>query len=786
MNREPQLTIFFVGYDSRRPSQPYSSFLEYNARRHSQEPMYLQYALSGAADSHLQQPSTAYDWQSDHMDYGTSPVYQPRATFEATPSSYNDYEPGLILQVSSYNPQRGTKGTPIYIYLDSSSDLQSPTPRVLTLMFATRPVPVDLTRLEAREQDICYRYLVSATAPAFSETASSNLWIPLCLRVQEQSRLDADLIEIGPWLYEDGKQLEYRWSPQEVSRKRKVTDEPSGTPRSTKRVTLSEQQTTQSQECGSNPHPSASLAYKQSLHDIIDFNNMERRYTPYGRSQLQQGLQAETNPAGSQDLVGSASTSHSLMRPPVAQLPAWNSSYGAGYQSGRNPQPNATPSFQVSSISSPSPVNLGFVRTSKIPAHPDLGTTPSSNGNFNPHKVYPLRALLEICGNLKAMPEDWTAEERAEKRRIVRFWREQDGATLHVYFKPVKADEQALPHETCECRVNCVYWEERNEYYLTSVDTICLLEALVAAKFNTAEKNRIRRNLETFKPDTISSRKPERERFFNLIMGLPNPKPRMISKDVKAFNWIELEGALIKIIGKYVRSISLLEGLFHTDLYQSAVPSYILDQPRSPESSHLGGTRSEAGASRYSALSSRPTSGSTASGAYGHTLKSSTLSPLTASHGLPSYSQQASPLQPFAAPSLSQSYTIPTLGSQYIPSDPSTSPYAAQVSTPSLSSAYAISSIGHHRTSDVPTDDTLVSTSHHLGYPRTSAFLASLYAPHEASEATATLGLPGRASIDLSTDFHPDISVSASMGDGQYRRHPGIKDETETRYFKQE
>jgi len=77
---------------------------------------------------------------------------------------------------------------------------------------------------------------------------------------------------------------------------------------------------------------------------------------------------------------------------------------------------------------------------------------------------------------------------------------------------------------------------------------------LVGTGFTVEEKNRIRRNLEGFRPITVSKNKPGSEDFFKLIMGFPNPKPRNIEKDVKVFPWDVLGVALKKIIGKYVSS----------------------------------------------------------------------------------------------------------------------------------------------------------------------------------------------------------------------------------------
>ncbi|KAK7570947.1 hypothetical protein V3481_019037 [Fusarium oxysporum f. sp. vasinfectum] len=101
--------------------------------------------------------------------------------------------------------------------------------------------------------------------------------------------------------------------------------------------------------------------------------------------------------------------------------------------------------------------------------------------------------------------------------------------------------------------ISCIWWAEKGECYVTSVDTIHLLEQLIAApnRFSVKEKNRIRRNLEGFHSQTVSKAKPDSEGFFKVIMGFPNPKLRNIEKDVKVFPWKILESAIQKIIGKY-------------------------------------------------------------------------------------------------------------------------------------------------------------------------------------------------------------------------------------------
>ncbi|KAI8590619.1 hypothetical protein BDZ88DRAFT_414299 [Geranomyces variabilis] len=63
------------------------------------------------------------------------------------------------------------------------------------------------------------------------------------------------------------------------------------------------------------------------------------------------------------------------------------------------------------------------------------------------------------------------------------------------------------------------------------------------------QKNRIRRNLESLGPTTIS-KKPDTNAFFAQIMSYTDPKPRNIEKDVKVFPWALLKPALEKILFK--------------------------------------------------------------------------------------------------------------------------------------------------------------------------------------------------------------------------------------------
>ncbi|CAE6430941.1 unnamed protein product [Rhizoctonia solani] len=155
---------------------------------------------------------------------------------------------------------------------------------------------------------------------------------------------------------------------------------------------------------------------------------------------------------------------------------------------------------------------------------------------------------LRFLGNLKSMAEDWTPEEINDQRRIVEFFCVRTRGRIDVSFAPILV-ENAL--DTNKIIVSCIWWKDMGEFVITSVDTINLLERLVGTKFTTEEKNRIRRNLQGFKPATVSKSQPESEPFFRTLMEFPPPRPRNIEKDVKAFAWSKLPSMLEKVISKY-------------------------------------------------------------------------------------------------------------------------------------------------------------------------------------------------------------------------------------------
>ncbi|KAH6676200.1 hypothetical protein EV126DRAFT_446916 [Verticillium dahliae] len=145
----------------------------------------------------------------------------------------------------------------------------------------------------------------------------------------------------------------------------------------------------------------------------------------------------------------------------------------------------------------------------------------------------PLRAAARVRRTPTGDPAQLDPGRMSNRRRIVMFNKKQTGSTLTTTFRAVNVNERP-PNSVC---ISCIWWAEKNECFVTSVDTIYLLEQLVVApnRFSVEEKNRIRRNLEGFRPQTVSKAKSDSEEFFKIIMAFPNPKPRNIEKDVRCF-----------------------------------------------------------------------------------------------------------------------------------------------------------------------------------------------------------------------------------------------------------
>jgi hypothetical protein len=180
-------------------------------------------------------------------------------------------------------------------------------------------------------------------------------------------------------------------------------------------------------------------------------------------------------------------------------------------------------------------------------AHPSAPNAPSRS---YPYIIYSNgKATLNIVGDLQSMSENWTNEEKYTKRRLVQFQTTNNDGT--ITFRAISQPQ----NELC---VSCIFLKlkgkEKAEYYVTSFDTIELLKGLLdVSLFTVEQKNRFRRNLESYKPYTVS--KKVDERAFEVIMGFSDPMPRSIKMDLKLIHWSLLFNALQKLIDKWVSLI---------------------------------------------------------------------------------------------------------------------------------------------------------------------------------------------------------------------------------------
>lgn len=442
--------------------------------------------------------------------------------------------------VLSCQPTTGMVGTKIFIKLSSQYDLfslSSPMPIWFLLFGSEKCTAQDVSR--DVQDNSGFLYTCSGEAPQFLVTGCASSNVPLSLLLEGPSGEEISRTVVGTFQYFEG-------SGDDITRSAKIPKHEDAPP------------------APAVDQPSTSpKAGEPQLPSEAPTNTYEYP--------AQQGQYGNTFANGNNDML-STYRSTSFTDPHYHRRPApgWSPYPSTLGSTGRNPaagldptmaaRPNLTPLPIPSSSQSGTPQ---LIRTSTI------ANSAGGNSSYHPISLYSSKAVLKIAGKLETMAENWTQEEWENRRRIVLFRKTQRGSTLNATFQPVGVQDRP-PNSVC---ISCIWWAEKNECYVTSVDTIYLLEQLVAApnRFSVEEKNRIRRNLEGFHPQTVSKAKAESEEFFKIIMAFPNPKPRNIEKDVKVFPWKILESALKKIIGKYSASPS-----------STLPPANIMNQPSAP------------------------------------------------------------------------------------------------------------------------------------------------------------------------------------------------------------
>ena len=495
------------------------------------------------------------------------PSNQGRGTYDDQPGSYLNVG-GNNIQVVSYTPMSGSRGTKLIVTITSLYELQTATTPSFFLLFGRQKCAASFIKT-SQSGAVC-QYQVSAEVPQIGATGWSSAHVQVSLYMEAGDGDVMNKVDVGDFTYVDPGTSNGQSTSEDVSRKRKVSSDSTELMKSPTAKRIANGPQIRPKEEGyaapvntyNFPPTDASAQYSQYISAGNSYNNLlPQQYARPTAYQAQAQIQASARHMGGYSYSSSATVSPPAIKAQSPQMSNWSSSYpNMGQNLVRDPGKPSNLGHSrttLSSVPSPSvPANPPLIRTSTLqqppsPATTSHGTHPAQQ--FNAYALYPHKAKLEINGDLDAMALNWSEEEWESKRRLVLFRRSQSGSTITTNFQAVAADVRP-PNSVC---VSCIYWEEKNDCFVTSVDTIYLLEQLVAARFTVEEKNRIRRNLEGFRPLTVSKGKPDSEEFFKVIMAFPLPKPRNIEKDVKVFHWKDLASALKKIIGKYVSEFTL-------------------------------------------------------------------------------------------------------------------------------------------------------------------------------------------------------------------------------------
>ncbi|EEH05859.1 transcriptional regulator medusa [Histoplasma capsulatum G186AR] len=527
----------FLDYDATRALHDTAGFSAYA------QPPYVTHLFPSALESH-----TIPDDESVH--YVTNEGYPGANSFDLPRSPVLDLGSRQLPEVASYAPLTGHEGSKLSVYLQSPYDLLSPAaPTSFSLLFGSERCECIVTSLGLHKSN--FQYVLSVDVPPFAATACPSLTVPIQMIMDESEGQGAQAVHVGVFTYDHNPQSAV--SPAGTSRKRRLSESSDETSRSTRSAPVKQLRIKE---------PANTFTYSESLSGSP--------YSPYLPTPTTANVYpVQYHPASPRPSIpqytGTSGVSQPMIKAPSPLAASWSPSFSTVNISAHSPGLSMTPNSHSSSMPSPvKSMNPTLIRTSTIQ---HLAGAGGPNQAFNPYAMYPSKAVLKVNGDLDSMTENWSPEERNSKRRLVHFTRRQTGSTIHADFKSVSPADR-VPNSIC---ISCIYWEGKKECYVTSVDTIYLLESLVGVRFTVEEKNRIRRNLEGFRPLTVSKAKPESEDFFKVIMGFPNPKPRNIEKDVKVFPWKILSHALKKIIGKYSASYSSTAGTLATHIS----PNYV-------------------------------------------------------------------------------------------------------------------------------------------------------------------------------------------------------------------
>ncbi|EAQ88602.1 hypothetical protein CHGG_05221 [Chaetomium globosum CBS 148.51] len=722
--------------------------------------------LHGYADSdYSPYPSQSFSQQTENAASQLNQI-----AFAANNAAAGQYlatqvTTGANINILSCHPSRGPPGTKVSLKATCQYDLVgnsvTASPPFVSLVFGSQRCSAQVSRDSRDANGVC-TYTLTAEAPQFLSTGCPSFSnVPVTLLLENGNGDEMTRVgNVGVFSYLDvqsGAGAGAAAVPDDSS----PPDLGSPKTRSPVHRASPPHQASQGRRKSDSPATQHGLPHETSS-NTYGFSPSVSTASAAAQIQSQSHAHADFSPSttgaynqGSNTMLSSyragSFTDHYPRNPSMLRSP-----HGAGWMFGNQLDPLRAPNSGLAH--NPHSAHNSVSRSILTPLQHQASTTPQlirtstlaqPAGGFPGYGVYQEKATLKIAGDLSTMAEGWSQEEWESKRRLVLFRKQQTGSVLTVSFKAVSAAERP-PHSIC---ISCIWWEEKQACYVTSVDTIHLLEQLLAApnRFGVDEKNRIRRNLEGFRPATVSKARSESEEFFKVIMGFGNPKPRNIEKDVKVFHWKDLSGALYKIISKYSASTT-------TNVMTPTT------SPHVATTMGLGGSYPALPPTPVSTTSSTTADPAAAGVSYaGHHHADSLTSPRTLSGGPSSWGPTYGPASKAMSPALKTS--SPGTGSSLRLSTTLPVAYDHRGSTHSVSSVtspYGLSGPSSHHTPH--------STHTHHGHSGGYASHSNVSAPSGPSRNWESYSVAdGYQSQTSSGHSHGQVYGSSGYGEGPPR-----------------
>jgi hypothetical protein len=486
-----------------------------------------------------------------HRHRQAGPAQQPAYQMVLSPQPTTSLYPSI--KVISYVPSGGSPGSRVTIHVKSTSNLRILSSLRFAIMLYEKRCDASIKQVAHNQEE--YRYTLTTDSPNLDVRGTYSMQVA----VTDLAGTTIDILDVGKFTFRPPRaDKSASGAKRTTKRKNAELQEELVPPPAKKAARAAEEDSTNCalqiwsdrhptvpyQQMTELDHANTSAFYHNSFaawqpSAFVDLDTIPTTLLSPG-SDLNYGPIMQHTPL--QHYAQTSEYSHALSASPaVTMCGAAETPDNYSISS-----PRSCSGLPPSTTNSPCQEAPPLIRTSQMPSQQPFTGYGDSLGLVPPPNT--AHCSLRVAGSLNSMQENWTDEEKSTSRRLVEFERSQSGSVITLTFKSVPLDSRS---NTNIC-VSCIWWKERKEAYITSVDTIKLLEYLVASRFNVQEKNRIRRNLEGFRPLTVAKGRADSDAFFKIIMGYNDPKPRVIEKDIKVFSWKQLQRMLKKVVEKYV------------------------------------------------------------------------------------------------------------------------------------------------------------------------------------------------------------------------------------------